>query len=453
MAMLSPYRRPRIRGHHGFRARIPSCWTRLGVVTIVGLAKGSEVTAREAEVLALLGRHLTNVQIAESLSISVRTVESHVSALLRKLELPDRRSLARYHDAEAGRAVRSGRGTLPTPVTPFIGRAAERAALAAALAEHRMVTATGPGGVGKTRLAISVAAGVAPVRRDGAWFVDLVQVTDPAMVIATVAETVGVPEQRAASIDVALVASLAERDGLLVLDNCEHLLDGVRDCIDRILDGCPDVTVLATSRSRLLVPYEWVYEVPGLSVTDDGGDAVALFTSRVAAATGGGERLDARRVAALCRALDGMALAIELAAARYSTLGLDGLEDRSRRAAAVSHRRHQHGRPAPLAARCDRLELRPARTGRSGAAARRRRVRLVVRRRRRPRRRRTADASGPRSPTGWPASPTTASSSSTAANRPATERWRRSASTASSGSTPPVSSPPSRPATSSGAAP
>jgi predicted ATPase/DNA-binding CsgD family transcriptional regulator len=295
-------------------------------VTTVGLAKGPEVTAREAEVLALLSRHLTNVQIADALCISVRTVESHVSALLRKLELPDRRSLARYHDAEEVTRVRAGRSTLPTPVTPFIGRAAERAALTAALAEHRMVTATGPGGVGKTRLAISVAAGVAPMRRDGAWFVDLVHVTDPAMVIAKVAETVGVPEQRAASIDIALVASLAERDGLLVIDNCEHLLDGVRECIERILDGCPEVTVLATSRSRLLVPYEWVYAVPGLSVTDSGGDAVALFATRIAAATGGRERLDPRRVAGLCRALDGIALAIELAAARYSTLGLDGLE-------------------------------------------------------------------------------------------------------------------------------
>jgi DNA-binding CsgD family transcriptional regulator len=170
---------------------------------------GSEVTAREAEVLALLGRHLTNAQIAEALFISVRTVESHVSSLLRKLDVPDRRSLARYHDAAAGVPARSCRSSLPAPVTPFVGRAAERAALTAALAEHRMVTATGPGGVGKSRPALSVASGVAPVRRDGAWFVDLVHVTDPAMVVATVAETIGVLVQRAASIDAALVASLA----------------------------------------------------------------------------------------------------------------------------------------------------------------------------------------------------------------------------------------------------
>ncbi len=189
-----------------------------------------------------------------------------------------------------------------------------------------MVTATGPGGVGKTRLALSVAADVAPAHRDGVWFVDLVHVTDPAMVTAAVAETVGVPEQRSVSVEVALVASLAERDALLVLDNCEHLLQGVRDCVERILAGCPDVTVLATSRTRLLVPYEWVYAVPGLSVTGDSGDAVDLFAARVAAATGDPAPPDSARVATLCRALDGMALAIELAAARFSTLGLDGLE-------------------------------------------------------------------------------------------------------------------------------
>jgi predicted ATPase/DNA-binding CsgD family transcriptional regulator len=289
-------------------------------VTTVGPAKALDVTAREAEVLALIARQLTNAQIADALFISTRTVETHVSSLLRKLQLPDRRTLARHVEAMPGLLV--GRRALPAPVTSFVGRTAERAALAAALAEHRMVTATGPGGVGKTRLALSVAADVAAAHRDGVWFVDLVQVTDPAMVTAAVAETVGVPVQRSVSVEVALVASLDGRDALLVLDNCEHLLEGVRDCVERILAGCPGVTVLATSRTRLLVPYEWVYAVPGLSVID----AVDLFVARVAATTADPEPPDAVRVAALCRALDGVALAIELAAGRYSTLGLDGLE-------------------------------------------------------------------------------------------------------------------------------
>jgi predicted ATPase/DNA-binding CsgD family transcriptional regulator len=283
---------------------------------------GTEVTAREAEVLALVGRHLTNAQIAEALFISVRTVESHVAALLRKLDVPDRRSLARR---AADREPR--RGMLPAPATPFLGRGVERAELTRALAAQRLVTAVGPGGIGKTRLAISVAGDVAAGHRDGVWFVDLDRVTEPAAVIGTVAELVGVPEQLALSPDAALVAALARRDGLLVLDNCEHLLDGVRECVDLIVNGCPRLTVLATSRARLMLPYERTYPVPGLSVTDtDGGDAVALFIARVAAATGEAEPPDPARAAALCRALDGVALAIELAASRYATLGLDGLE-------------------------------------------------------------------------------------------------------------------------------
>lgn len=295
-------------------------------MTTVGPVKGAEITAREAEILALIARHLTNAQIAKALFISTRTVESHVSAMLRKLNLPDRRSLARHVEAMPGLLVKAGSRSLPVPATPFIGRTGERAALTTALAEHRLVTATGPGGIGKTRLALSVAADVAPTRRDGVWFVDLIHVTDPAMVTTAVAETVGVPEQRTTSVDRALVALLAPSDALLVIDNCEHVLDGVRTCVERVIAGCPEVTVLTTSRTRLLLPYERVYVVPGLSVIGGGGDAVDLFATRVAAATGDPTPPDPVRVAALCRALDGVALAIELAAARFAALGLDGLE-------------------------------------------------------------------------------------------------------------------------------
>src|SRR5262249_54337406 len=184
-------------------------------------------------------------------------------------------------------------------------------------------TATGPGGVGKTRLALNVAAEASQERRDGVWFVDLVHQTDPAMVTARVAQAVGVPEQGTGTLALPLGPALAQRDPLLVLGNCEHVLGGVGECVERIVVGCPDIRVLATSRARLLVPYEWVYAVPGLSP----GDAVDLFTARVAATTGDPVALDTGRVAALCQALDGMALAIELAAARYPALGLAGLED------------------------------------------------------------------------------------------------------------------------------
>src|SRR4029453_2366247 len=111
----------------------------LSGVTTVGPARGAEVTAREAEILALIARHLTNAQIADALFISTRTVESHVSAMLRKLQLPDRRSLARHAAPLRGLLLKSGRRGLPVPVTPFIGRRGERAALASALAGHRLV--------------------------------------------------------------------------------------------------------------------------------------------------------------------------------------------------------------------------------------------------------------------------------------------------------------------------
>src|SRR5690348_17481026 len=110
-----------------------ACWssgdrrTTLGDVTTVGAAKNAEVTAREAEVLALIAQHLTNAQIGAALFISRRTVETHVSSLLRKLQLPDRRSLARHAEAIPGLVVTPGRRALPAPVTSFIGRTAERA--------------------------------------------------------------------------------------------------------------------------------------------------------------------------------------------------------------------------------------------------------------------------------------------------------------------------------------
>ena len=138
------------------------------------------VTEREHEVLELVGQRLSNREIARELFISVRTVESHVSSLLRKLDVPDRRTLAEQV-ADAG-ARPSEWAALPSSVTPFVGRVAEQTALTAELADHRMVTVTGPGGVGKTRLALAVAAAVAPSRRDGAVFVDLVRIADPGMV-------------------------------------------------------------------------------------------------------------------------------------------------------------------------------------------------------------------------------------------------------------------------------
>jgi predicted ATPase/DNA-binding CsgD family transcriptional regulator len=293
------------------------------------------VSAREAEVLAGIAEHLTNAEIADRLFISVRTVESHVSSLLRKLGVGDRRALAGLPAAvRKGAALARPQPSAALPsaalpfaqLTPFVGRSAERAALGTALTEHRLVTAVGPGGIGKTRLAIAVAAEHASRFPDGVWYVDLVPVTDGAMVAPALAAALGLGEQHGRSAEETTLAWLADREALIVLDNCEHLVDGVVVLAERLLTACSRVSVLATSRARLLVPYERVFSVPGMTVYDDGGDAVELFAQRAAVAGDPAETFDRQRVAEICRSLDGVALAIELAAARLPVLGIDGLE-------------------------------------------------------------------------------------------------------------------------------
>ncbi|MET8157788.1 LuxR C-terminal-related transcriptional regulator [Sphaerisporangium sp. NPDC005289] len=304
-----------------------------------------EISPRESEVLELVGAHLTNAEIAARLCISVRTVESHVSSLLRKLEAPDRRALARRAPEPVGaRLVSAGledtglEGTgpsrpasvLPAPLTSFIGRVHERAELIELVTACRQVTAVGPGGVGKTRLASAVAAEAAGAYSDGVWFVDLVPVTDAGMIATAVAGALGLGEQPGRDMTASVVAALADRHALLLLDNCEQVVDGVALFLEGLLAACPRVTVLATSRTRLMVPFERVYPVPPLSL-DGESDAVALFMERAAAAGRPLGPSPRDQIAAICERLDGMALAIELAAARCPTLGLDGIT------AALSH--------------------------------------------------------------------------------------------------------------------
>ncbi|MEV4536564.1 LuxR C-terminal-related transcriptional regulator [Asanoa sp. NPDC049518] len=269
------------------------------------------VSAREAEVLTLLGEHLSNAEIAGSMHISVRTVEHHVSALLRKLGVADRRALGRL----VGPVAPAVTG-VPVARDSFVGRAHERDSLLAHIEEPGLVTLLGPGGVGKTRLAAEIAA-AAPC---GGAFVDLLPVRD-GFVDQAVAAAVGVTEGARQPLREALIERLRGGRVLLVLDNCEHVVDAVAEFVDRVLTGCPESAVLVTSRQRLNVPGERVVPIGPLPLA---ADAEALFLDR-ARAVDPAFTADPAQVALLCARLDGMPLAIELAAARSASLGVVGL--------------------------------------------------------------------------------------------------------------------------------
>jgi predicted ATPase/DNA-binding CsgD family transcriptional regulator len=300
-----------------------------------GAGVDAEISPRERDVLALLGEHLTNAEIAQQLHLSVRTVESHVSSLLRKLGADDRRALAARASETAAAGARAGRfAGAPVVSTSFVGRSGEREDVRRALAESRLVTLVGPGGVGKTRLALAVVDGAAPSLSGGATFVDLVPVrTHLAQAVAAALE---IRERSGQPLEDTLFEQLRGRRSLLVFDNCEHVLDLVAPFVDRLLAACAEVIVLTTSRERLGVPGERIVNVPPLSLDgDDNGrggasDAVQLFLERARAVD---ETFDAETnaVMELCTRLDGMPLAIELAAARSASLGvaglLDGLDD------------------------------------------------------------------------------------------------------------------------------
>ena len=282
------------------------------------------VSAREAEVLDALGDHLTNAEIAQRLHISVRTVESHVSSLLRKLGAADRRGLAAEVAAQAALGTGEIVG-LPTKWTSFIGRRTELAELSEAISSSRLVTIVGPGGVGKTRLAAVVAGLCAHDFPAGGAFVDLVPVR-PEFVVEAVAAALGVIEHPQEPLEKLVQRRLCPGRRLVVLDSCEHVLGAAAAFAASALASCPQLVVLSSSRERLGIIGERVVELAPLGLTPigpDSSEAEALFIDRAGLATG----FDASSplISEICCRLDGMPLAIELAAARSRSLGLDGL--------------------------------------------------------------------------------------------------------------------------------
>jgi len=236
---------------------------------------------------------------------------------------------------------------LPIQLTSFVGREPELRELAAALRQSRLVTIAGASGLGKTRLALELARNTLPDHPDGAWFASLAGVTDPAQVPREVATALGLREQYGSSVSEALPAHVGARQLLLVLDNCEHLLDACARLIEGMLRDCAGMRVLATGHEPLRVPGERVWRIAPLALpgSENGwtsfervaeAEAIRLFRARAGlvqpqfALT----PVNAEAVAGICRRLDGIPLAIELAAARTEMMSVDDiltrLEDRFR---------------------------------------------------------------------------------------------------------------------------
>jgi predicted ATPase len=237
------------------------------------------------------------------------------------------------------------KGNLPAEVTSFVGRRREMAAVMKVLPAVRMLTLAGTGGVGKTRLALRVAMQTRRAFSDGVWLVELAALQDRALLEQTVADAVGLRDRSARSPREALVGHLRDKQLLLVLDNCEHLVDRCAVLAGELLAAAPQLRILATSRHALRTPGEHILPVPPLTPPDPeltspgrlaANEAIRLFAERAAAVVPdfAVTQTNLMTVARICQRLDGLPLAIELAAARVRILSpeqiLQRLDDRFR---------------------------------------------------------------------------------------------------------------------------
>jgi predicted ATPase/DNA-binding winged helix-turn-helix (wHTH) protein len=311
------------------------------------LMRALAAAGRQSEALAVYQR--TREHLAELLGVdpSPRLEQAYLAILRQEIPqaaapLPDQAPAASQPPQRPGEPAGPYAGKVRRPPTSFIGRDDDVAGVLKRLGAERLATLTGPGGVGKTRLATEVAARVTVP----AWFAELAPVTDPAKVPYAVLEALGLRERTIAphgadmGSDAAdqLCAALADRDALLILDNCEHVIDAAAGLAARLISDCPRVKILATSREPLQIPGETLHvvaplaapresDVPEVSTTYP---AVRLFADRAAAVLPGFE-LDAgnaEAVASICRNLDGLPLAIELATPWLRTLTPDQLAAR-----------------------------------------------------------------------------------------------------------------------------
>ena len=266
------------------------------------------------------------------------------SIILQKSELdylpPPPRSAPAVAAAQRSEVMATARPALPADLTSLVGREADAAAVRELLSSTRLLTLTGLGGIGKTRLALRVASTVSAAFVDGIYFVEFASLTEPSLVAAHVRSALRIPDDGATETYESLVAHLNTRRALLVLDNCEHVVKACADLCQTILRGCPGVVILATSRQPLRVTGERPWPVPPLSSPDPerrtalprvrDHEAVQLFLERATSVTPSlevGEQ-DAHAVARICHELDGIPLALELAASATRVLSIPEIADR-----------------------------------------------------------------------------------------------------------------------------
>jgi predicted ATPase/class 3 adenylate cyclase len=306
---------------------------------IMSVAHGSQVLMSEPVAQLISARLPVRVTLRDLGSARLRDIGQPVRIF--QVVHPDLRQ-----DFPPLRALEATPNNLPQQVTSFVGRARDVDELASLLRKNRLVTVVGTGGLGKTRLSLQVAAGMLDDFPDGIWFVELAPLADPRLVAQAVATVLGVKEESGRSMSESLVRHCADRKLLLILDNCEHLLAACADLASQLLQGAPELRILASSRERLNVRGETTYSLAPLSVPDVAtrasletlvqSDAVRLFIERAAAAQPSFRvtEQNAGRVVEICSRLDGIPLAIELAAARTRAVSIDviaaRLDDRFR---------------------------------------------------------------------------------------------------------------------------
>ena len=310
------------------------------------------LSRREREVAGLVAEGLTDRQIADRLFISPRTAEGHVQNIRNKLVLDNRAQIATWATMHgltplgmpAGAPAEATPHNLPAQPTSFVGRERELGEIRRLLQRARLLTVTGPGGCGKTRLVLQAAGDVLHRHPDGVWFVDLSPVNDPNVVPRELAGALGVGDREAADPLEAVAAELAggrgRRQCLVILDNCEHLVASCAAAVDRLLRASRHVTFVCTSREPLHVAGEAVWQLEPLSLPSVDGalfaeqvsraEAVQLFVERAALSDPGFEldEANAPDVARLCNQLDGLPLALELAAAHVGLMSFAELRRR-----------------------------------------------------------------------------------------------------------------------------